>query len=444
MSRKDRECRIAERKIEFANAERLNIWLQKREQLKRELGIELRGDVTMEEESFLKAQIEDKLKNTRSLQKSAEEATKKLQSMEEAFIKLKQVTGVRAVEEMHEKFSNQRSNKSQLENDVKDAEQRLSQAKKVAARLESHYQELKSSGGGLAELNREHINKLEEAFNDAKNDHKFIKADSERLATILLGLHQGAHGLLLRVNPYLSLAEGNLFELTQLGEEQDAWTETVDALTTTEQVLGKMMEAISGDGAAQSPGIFEGDDESAVSHSSIGATTIEDEAPNDVYNVRIKSKKFFRELDERERPDEFGTFDREKRDDLLLESLNMTDEGIKDSIYNSNLDKPEDPNIPSRLAVKKYAARLSTEALRKEEMELRRKRILDRMENKFQGGGAAADDALMKTAKFKAQKEAVDRLCVERKSTTLPDGVTLRDDPMTKTNAFLQSVPKLT
>merc|ERR1712070_1168759 len=90
VSRKDRECRIAERKIEFANAKRLNIWLQKREQLKRELGIELRGDVTMEEESFLKAQIEDKLKTTRSLQKSAEEATKKLQSMEEAFIKLKQ------------------------------------------------------------------------------------------------------------------------------------------------------------------------------------------------------------------------------------------------------------------------------------------------------------------------------------------------------------------
>ena len=35
--------------------------------------------------------------------------------------------GVRAVEEMHEKFSNQRSNKFPLEMEVKDAEKRLKQ-----------------------------------------------------------------------------------------------------------------------------------------------------------------------------------------------------------------------------------------------------------------------------------------------------------------------------
>ena len=37
-------------------------------------------------------------------------------------------TGVRAVEEMHEKFSNQKSNKNQLEMEVKDAEKRLAAA----------------------------------------------------------------------------------------------------------------------------------------------------------------------------------------------------------------------------------------------------------------------------------------------------------------------------
>ncbi len=39
--------------------------------------------------------------------------------MDEAFTKLKQVTGVKNVEEMHEKFSNQKSNKLQLELEVK-------------------------------------------------------------------------------------------------------------------------------------------------------------------------------------------------------------------------------------------------------------------------------------------------------------------------------------
>lgn len=76
------------------------------------------GDLTLEEERFLKSQIDDKQEKTRTLQKASEEGLKKLQSMDEAFTKLKQVTGVKNVEEMHEKFSNQKSNKLQLELEV--------------------------------------------------------------------------------------------------------------------------------------------------------------------------------------------------------------------------------------------------------------------------------------------------------------------------------------
>jgi hypothetical protein len=91
--------------------------------------------------------------------RASEEGLKKLQSMDEAFTKLKQVTGVKNVEEMHEKFSNQKSNKLQLELEVKDAEHRLAAAKKAHAKQEALFQELKSSGSGMTELNRESINK---------------------------------------------------------------------------------------------------------------------------------------------------------------------------------------------------------------------------------------------------------------------------------------------
>ena len=87
---------------------------------------------------------------------------KKLQSMDEAFTKLKQVTGVKNVEEMHEKFSNQKSNKLQLEIEVKDAEHRMAAAKKAHTKQESLFQELKSSGSGMTEFNRESINKYEQ------------------------------------------------------------------------------------------------------------------------------------------------------------------------------------------------------------------------------------------------------------------------------------------
>jgi hypothetical protein len=36
------------------------------------------------------------------------------------------------------------------------------------------------------------------------------------------------------------------------------------------------------------------------------------------------------------------------------------------------------------------------------------------------------------------------RMCTTKSVPTLPDGVTLRDDAMAKTNAFLVALPKLT
>lgn len=480
-SRKDREVLLDQRKGEFRNALILNDWLKEREKMKVELGIELRGDLTVEEENFLRSQINEKQEKTRNLQRASEEGQKKLASMEEAFTKLKQVTGVKNVEEMHEKFSNQKSNKLQLELECKDAEHRLAAAKKAHQKQEALFQELKSSGSGQSELNRESINKLEEAFSDARNDQKFIKADSERISTVLLGLHQGAQGLLQRVQPYHALAEGGVFELTQIGEESSPWTETVDALTTAEHVLTKMVEAISGDGAGSAPGAAfddEDDNDSTFSRDSFTLDTA-DEAPNYMNNVRIKSKKFVRDADAEEEAAIGARTEKEEDDDAInavggtnlgavlasggigadgMLSPMHTDAAVggpagatgaggddKGAVGHSTLGGLGGGNnkVPSRVAVKKASAQMNMEAKRKQDSEARRKRLLERMENK--GGGDGQDDSRIgQTAKLKAQKASAERLCVTSKPPTLPDGVTLRDDPMTKTVAFLNSMPKLT
>ncbi|KAJ1425498.1 hypothetical protein B484DRAFT_397878 [Ochromonadaceae sp. CCMP2298] len=430
VARKDRDVLMDQRRAEYRNAKMLQDWLLEREKMKVELGIELRGDLTLEEERFLQNQIDDKQEKTRNLQRASEEGLKKLQSMDEAFTKLKQVTGVKNVEEMHEKFSNQKSNKLQLELEVKDAEHRLAAAKKAHQKQEAIFQELKSSGSGLTELNRESINKLEEAFSEARNDQKFIRADSERISAVLLGLHQGSQGLLQRVQPYHSLAEGGVFELTQLGEESSPWTEAVDALTTAEHVLTKMTEAISGDGATVNPGGgFEEDEDndSHYSHDSHSMDTM-DEAPNLANNVRIKSKRFL-------------------RDSELEEEYVPGLPGMQEDLTEMHLPAVAELTITVPL-VSVDDTKVSVEAKRKEEMEVRRKKLLDRMENKAapgDGDGKQVQDdvRIVLTAKYKAQRVSGDRLSVGHKPPTLPDGVTMRDDPMTKTIAFLNSQPKL-
>ena len=57
---------------------------------------------------------------------------------------------------------------------------------------------------------------------------------------------------------------------------------------------------------------------------------------------------------------------------------------------------------------------------------------------------AAADDGgIDNLAAFKAQKAAAERLCTTQSLPTLPEGVKIRDDVMTKTKAFLTKMPDL-
>ena len=65
------------------------------------------------------------------LLKQSEQSSNELQKMESAFAKLKQVTGVRVVEEMHDKFLSQNTNKAQLEIEAKEGESRLATIQKV-------------------------------------------------------------------------------------------------------------------------------------------------------------------------------------------------------------------------------------------------------------------------------------------------------------------------
>lgn len=297
-SRTDREVLLAQRRMELKTAQVLQEWMVQREQQKADLAEQLKGNLTRTEELFLKQKLSEKIDTTKNLLKATEESQKKLESMEDLFAKLKQVTGVRTLEGMLEKFSSQKGSKKGLETDVAEAEKRLAAAKKELRRKERQYQELKSSGGGLAELSREANNNLEEAILASKAEQKLIRADSDRLSAIILALSQGAQGLLQRVGPFLHLADGAGFELTQGAEEAQSWARTLDALTTAEQVLAKMLEALSGDAA--SPDAmklltkFDEDDDDQTVESNEASVGSAAETPSMANNVRIKSRRLMR------------------------------------------------------------------------------------------------------------------------------------------------------
>jgi hypothetical protein len=122
--------------IFFLTSPSLKRWLRERAVTKMALATELRGDLTKEEEVLLRTQLKEKEEKTKKLQRANEESQRKVTAMEEAFMKIKQITGMTSLEDMLEKFTAQRINKKNLEKEVQDVEVRLNDAKKMIARAE--------------------------------------------------------------------------------------------------------------------------------------------------------------------------------------------------------------------------------------------------------------------------------------------------------------------
>lgn len=466
-ARKDRESMLDQRSRDVKNAQQLHDWLRRREEMKAKMEIELRGDLSREEESFLRSQISEKQEETRSLQKANEESNKRLQAMDDAFAKLKQVTGVSSLDEMLEKFSSQRNNKRELEKEVKEAEKKLAEKKQLLAVKERLFQDMKSSNVGLAELSREMKDKLEADISAAKNEFKLTKACTDRLGSVLLGLQQGSVGMLQRVAPYLGLSEGGVFELTQ-GEDDQFLRETLEALATVEQVSAKMGEVVNG-GAGESGSTpltalksfsYDEDGDEGLLADISAADKAGSPWPQDISvssasnNVRVKSRKVMKEseLVARHRdedsfasgngPDAMGDDDALDREDVTSRAVKTDSKRTEESEARKKKWREEPP---SRLLVKAESDRDQMRCKRNEEVEARKKKLLERMAmGKSQT--ATGDDlgGIADLAIVKAQKHTADRLCTTKSLPTLPDGITLRDDVMKKSKAFLQIQPNLT
>lgn len=439
-ARTDRGVLLEQRRNELKSAQTLQEWMAQREMQKKALATELKGDLTRKEESFIKSQLSSKVEMTKNLQRATEDSHKRLQAMEDAFLQLKQVTGVNSVDEMYEKFTNQKNSKKVLEIDVNDAVQALSKAKKDFAKKEQHFQELKASGGGIAELSREAVLAQQEAIDMKKSDQKLLRADTERLSQLLLRMQQGSSGLMQRVQPYLHMAEGNVFELTE-ADDKAPWMIAMDALSTAEQVLAKMMEAMAGDGTGsptQMNKLMEGDEDAESDDGQSVGTIVE--APDFSHNVRIRSKKMNRELDEK--GDEAAEAGAAKRTPGGMKlGLPGMEEGSAESVPGrrdgvAEAELPEAVN--SRVQVKNISQSRTNAHNRMLEKAERRRLLKETLASQN-----SDDAALANKAKLMQQKEMGLRLSTFPAPVTLPEGVTLRDDPMTKTKAFLTKMPKL-
>jgi hypothetical protein len=462
IKRHERQTLLHQRKQELKNAHRLKLWMKERAVVKMELATELRGDLTEDEEVLLRTQLKEKEEKTKRLQRANEESQRRVSLMEESFQRIKQITGMSSLDDMVDKFSVQRINKKNLEKEVSDVEQRLAEAKKLNMKAEQAFQERKSSGVGESEINRDDTITSEEKINAARYEYKVTKAASERLDAVLVALRQGANGLLQRVQPYVSLVDAGVFELTSGGnmtgnEELHSWTDTMDSLSTAEQVLSKMIEIIGGGDPSPTKIGGTGMNEMVAFDD---LSEMNEMAPSMSNNVRIRSRRIKREAEETDNhngPKLLPTIDDMSMDGSDSLSLYSDMPDSPQEIKRGNIMQPpsspngrdndgsgsvssiDDHDTGNRLTVKKTSSRITSDAHRKMAQEQRRKKLAERMGAQ----GEVDESGLANMAKYKAQQQAMDGLSYHMHPPTLPKTVTLRDDPMTKTQAFLTNMPDL-
>jgi len=430
VERRDRNRVISMRQNEANNAAKMEAWRVEREEMRAEFASEMRGDLSIEEERQLQTRLQAREADVEKLQKENEENTRQLNKLEEQFTQVRQATGVNSLEEMVDKFVGQEGNRNALIDERKDVEGRLADAKRRKEEAEQRFSELKASGIGSTELNREISDELNHKILSGRMELKVTKAACERLEGVLVALRQGATGLFQRLQTFMHLLES---EGLQSGDV--ATMEPIEAINLSEFILSKMMESVGGGEASPSrfnhtmpneedsvdptdPGA--GNDE-ASTWSSLGL----DDLPNPRNNVRVRSMVEQRDMDA-------------QADDSYRPTPGRISE--EEEKGGEDMENVSDHMVPDREFIKLSSSRQHSEMLRKKESDARRKKMQERLE--------AADEADKKNlssmaSRKKQQRDAINKLTERPEQIGMPKGISMRDDPITRSNAFLTQMPEL-
>lgn len=432
VERRERNRVISMRQNEANNAAKMEAWRVEREEMRAEFASEMRGDLSIEEERQLQQRLAARETDVEKLQKENEENTRQLNKLEEQFTQVRQATGVNSLEEMVDKFVGQEGNRNALIDERKDVEARLADAKRRKEEAEQRFSELKASGIGSTELNREISDELNHKILSGRMELKVTKAACERLEGVLVALRQGATGLFQRLQTFMHLLES---EGLQSGDV--ATMEPIEAINLSEFILSKMMESVGGGEASPSrfnhtmpneedsvdptdPGA--GNDE-ASTWSSLGL----DDLPNPRNNVRVRSMVEQREMDAQ--VDDPGAY--------RPTPGRISEEEEKGG---EDMENVSDHMVPDREFIKLSSSRQHSEMLRKKESDARRKKMQERLE--------AADEADKKNlssmaSRKKQQRDAINKLTERPEQIGMPKGISMKDDPITRSNAFLTQMPEL-
>ncbi|CAK4627735.1 unnamed protein product [Aphanomyces euteiches] len=418
IERKNRGRELSESTIKAKNAERMEQWRLKRIKQRSELAAELRGDLSFDEERKLLREIENKRKANNDLSAANMEISQRAADHDQVFLQLKQATGASSLQDVVDKFAAQNSSNGSLEKEKARAEARLAAAKAAKEAAIKGLNDLKASGIGGIELNRDVYTALENEILQAKGQLKSNKASYEGLDSVLAAVRQGASSLVQRLVPFDDILELNDETLVSLTGKDSV----NELLSIAEIKFAKIIELVGQqNGSVGSFNGFGGEGDDGFDDHARG--DMADDAKHSTWTPTGNSDPIMHKNNIRVQIRTATNPDSARSDSSSTAPDDEANDGIMDVL------------VPSRDILKMSSNRHFAEIMRKKELSEKRKNAAER---------GISDEELTSKLKKKNQNEADKRLSINHTSRLgLPPGVSQKDDAITKSNAFVTQMPEL-
>ncbi|KAJ0402655.1 hypothetical protein P43SY_007520 [Pythium insidiosum] len=463
LERKARARELSDHEIRARNAQKMEAWRMQRMQERAELAAELRGDLSNEEEQRLLRCIESRERANEALHQANLTKSQKAADYEEVLDQLKLAMGATSLVEVVEKIQSQALTAVSLEKEKTQAETRLVGVRQEKAHVVQALNELKASGIGGIELNREVYNTLEHEIQQAKATLKVNKAAYERLDGVIQAVRQGSSGLaqrLLAFDDVLDLSPTDVASASATATAAvssgpgagasvlPARGDNTDALALAELKLAKILELVgqqsssvngfgsgfggSGSGSNSSGGSGDASDEGFDDAGSSRADLLDER--HALWSPSANNDPVLHLNNIRVRPPKRGALGGHFVDlDTASESL---DSARSDASAASESDVAMDVLVPSRDILKMSSSRHFAEVMRKRELLEKQKAAAER---------GISDEEMLSKQRKKNQLESDARLATSPSKThTLlqpgATGVSSKDDALSRSFAFVTQI----
>ncbi|KAG6622864.1 uncharacterized protein IUM83_09161 [Phytophthora cinnamomi] len=207
IERKARARELGDHEVRARNSQKMEAWRLQRAQERAEMVAEMRGDLSAAEEDRLVRSIENRERANESLHAANLVKSEKNADFEAVLAELKLAMGASSLREVVEKIAAQAATSVSLDKEKTQAEERLITVRQEKEQVLQELNELKASGIGGIELNREVYNTLESEIQQAKATLKMNKSAFERLDGVMSAVRQGSFGLARRLQAFDDVLE---------------------------------------------------------------------------------------------------------------------------------------------------------------------------------------------------------------------------------------------